>query len=127
MTDRPMSASERGNWIDTEGCVSAFTRKSGRDKGTFEARIQVVQKEKKPLEDYCNGARRAGVRCHVFYNRASNAYHAEVGGIRNVDKELTLVKRFIRTAKRKAQIRRFYKQVMAKKRMREILQGLRER
>lgn len=51
-----MEAAERAVWIDTEGSLSLAHH-------TWE--ISISQSEKEPLEDYCKGARKDGVKCSV--------------------------------------------------------------
>ena len=117
----PMTAGERGEWIDTEGSVSSFFKKSGRSIGSFRCNTHVVQEERAPLDDYREGAIRDGIRCGVYPNGASGAYHAVVPGIASVDKEIRLTCCSIRTLKRRRQILRFYEMETATERRRQIL------
>lgn len=61
---RPMTACERGIWIDTEGAIMARTW----PRTTYE--ISVYQNERGPLEDYRLGAERDGIPCSIerFYH-----------------------------------------------------------
>jgi hypothetical protein len=120
---RPMDAKERGIWIDTEGSISSYYRKSGRSKGSFKCSIHVVQNELAPLEEYAAGAELDGVRCLLYRNSASQAYHAYIQSIVNVDREIRLTCGWIRTANKWSQIRRFYEMVGLTARRREILIG----
>jgi hypothetical protein len=118
---RPLDAKERGVWIDTEGSISSFYRRSERSKGWFECRMRVVQNEIAPLEEYVAGAARDGVRCLLFRNSASHAYHAYIQNIVNDDREIRLTCESIRTENKWRQIRRFYEMVGLTERRRNIL------
>jgi len=119
----PMEARDRGNWIDTEGAISAYFLKSGPSTGSFRCSIHVVKNERAPLDGYAAGAIHDGVPCLVYFNSASHATHAYIQGIRNVDREIRLTCASIRTANKWRQIRRFYELVGATEHRRDILAG----
>ena len=98
-----MNRWERGVWIDTEGFVNASPPV-----------IQIGQKERGPLDDYCAGARSDGVTCRVSPLRRKGivvAYVASVTGALNVAKELNRVHDWIRTETRLGQIRRLKERI----------------
>jgi len=120
---RLMDARDRGDWIDTEGAISAFFLKSGPSRGSFRTAIHVVQVERGPLEEYAAGAIKDGVPCSLTYNSTTHATHAYIQGIRNVDREIRLTAPYIRTDNKWRQIRRFYEMVGATDYRRQILAG----
>jgi len=92
---RPMTACERGVWIDTEGHIETTP------KGVY--RIDIWQEDKEALEDYCAGAINDSVPCIVD----PKAYRVRITGASNVAKEIKLTEQCIRTARKRAQIQRF--------------------
>jgi hypothetical protein len=107
-----MTREDRACWVDTEGCIPTYIR----SRGSLSSEITVVQSEKEPLRDYAAGAKADGVMCHV--SRHQRAWRVRISGIRNVDREISLIGRFIRTSKRKREIRRFYRMVHSRWRAR---------
>jgi hypothetical protein len=105
---RPMNRKERASWIDTEGCITTGIRA----RGCLASEIIVVQNERDPLDDYVAGAKADGVACRVARHR--NSWRVRVYSISNVDREIRLTKRFIRTSKRRQEIKRFYRLVRSR-------------
>ena len=111
-----MATSDRASWIDTEGTISLSSR-------TWE--ISIVQTEKKPLQDYSEGARRDGVRCYVRTFNNGTAFRARIVGLENVARELSLTEDLLRTGNRLSQVRRFKQYLFSPRRVR--IQTLRAR
>lgn len=112
----PMTTSDRASWIDTEGTICLSSR-------TWE--ISIVQTEKKPLQDYSEGAHRDGVRCFVRTYNNGTAFRARIVGLENVARELSLTENLLRTANRLSQVRRFKQYLFSPRRVR--IQTLRAR
>jgi len=100
MPRRPMNACERGNWIDTEGHIESA------DEGRTYL-LSVAQDEREPLEDYCAGATRDGVPCHIRPLPKIQAFRAEIRGVVNIAREIALTQKCIRTRKKQQQIQQF--------------------
>ena len=114
---------ERGIWIDTEGSILSYVNKR---TGYLRALIDVAQNERQPMEDYRQGARRDGTKCHVTltYYAGRPVYHARVEGIRNVAEEVKLVEGYIRTEKRRLQILKFRRMAKSKVKSRRLMETL---
>jgi len=94
-----MTACERGVWIDTEGYLRSTP-----------AILEVTQKERKPLEDYCAGAMLDGILCKIY--RTPEAWGAYITGIENIAREIKITQPFIRTKTRKKQIWQFKRHII---------------
>ena len=97
---KPITKCEGGGWIDTEGFIYSEFK---RGRGLYE--IIFTQREREPLEDYCEGARMDGIPCKV--HKIAAGYHARIGEAENVAKEISLTPNWIRTKTRLAQIEKF--------------------
>jgi len=96
---KPMTRCERGSWIDTEGYI--------RDSP---AMIEVTQKHREPLEDYCEGAKLDGVPCRI--RKRADAWTAYITGIENIAREIANTQSYIRTRTRRRQIFRFKRHIV---------------
>jgi len=100
---RPMTACERGAWIDAEGSIMAYP-----EKGDYRIDITQATSEVTALHDYCEGARLDGVTCEVK-RMAKKPWvsYVRIGRVEDVAKEIKLTKNWIRTSRKIAQIERF--------------------
>lgn len=114
---RPMEASERAIWFEAEGYLYVPSPNVSRKWGPVELRVS--QFERKPLDDFAEGARHDGIDCRLGYRWRTKPgeYYVRIRRIDEVAKELVLESPYIRTVKRLEQIQSF-KEYLARPRTR---------